>query len=62
VKYTLDLTTEQSKAGMKQGQRHGKKNFIVFQHSLSMPATVPGSSPAPDMSATVPKKQIQEVG
>jgi hypothetical protein len=27
-----------------------------------MPATVPGSSPAPDMSATVPKKQIQEVG
>ncbi len=27
-----------------------------------MPATVSGSSPAPDMSTTVPKKQTQKVG
>jgi len=27
-----------------------------------MPATIPGSSPAPDVSATVPTKHIQKVG
>jgi hypothetical protein len=61
VKYTLDPTKEQSKGGTKQLRMQPKKNLIASQHSSSMPATVSGSSPAPDVSVTVPKKRIRKV-